>query len=185
MFDNMTPQDGKRMGYILGLFAAGGYLSGYFFGTRQADCNCGPTESDSETQASETGVHRGTVVSESFGSEMNQDVSGPKSELGRLNPTVVEGAEDLMGAESFEAQYQNLNPLDYQTPSAFSQVSGYGSQQFWDQANDFLPEYRFPMPWSGNYNPVAPYRDDDYRGFPAGPLPVQTDQRVRPSVQNW
>lgn len=177
MFGITNPSDAKRLGYALGLIGIGGYLTGYFYGTKSDDCGCEP----SETQASETGVHRGTVVSESFGSEMTQDVSGPKSDLDRINPTVVEGAEDIMGAES----YQNLNPLDYQTPSAFSQVSGYGSQQFWDQANDFLPEYRFPMPWSGNYNPVAPYRDDDYRGFPAGPLPVQTDQRVRPSVQNW
>ena len=37
-------------------------------------------------------------AAETFRSEMNQDMAAPTGELNRLNPTVVEGAEDIMGA---------------------------------------------------------------------------------------
>ena len=39
---------------------------------------------------------------------------------------------------------------------------------FGTQANDYLPEYRFAMPWSSSYLPVDAYRPQDYQGFPAG-----------------
>lgn len=178
---DMTPAEAKKMGYVIGATVIGGYLAGYYFGKTSEDCGC--SQQQNESSASETGVHRGTVVSETFGSEMDQDMSGAKSDLSRLNPTTVEGAEDIMGAESFDSQYYNLNPLDYQTPTAFSEVSGYASQPFWDQANDMLPEYRFPMPWSAAYSPLSPYRPADYQQQAV--TFRQTDSRVRPAVQNW
>lgn len=174
--------DPQKIGMLAGAGLMGMYLVGYYYGKTSEGCGCSDNES-SETQNSETGVHRGTVVSETFGSEMNQDMSGAKSDLSRLNPTTVEGAEDIMGAESFDSQYYNLNPLDYQTPTAFSEVSGYASQPFWDQANDMLPEYRFPMPWSAAYSPLSPYRPADYQQQAV--TFRQTDSRVRPAVQNW
>jgi hypothetical protein len=172
----ITPENAQKVGMVGAAVVLGGYLIGYYYGQKSEDCGCSEV---SEAETRSTGVTRGTIVSESFGSEMTQDMSGSAADLNRINPTVVEGAEDIMGAES----YQNLNPLDYQTPAAFSDVSGYASQPFWDQANDVLPEYRFPMPWSASYSPLSPYRPLDYQQQSV--TYVQTDRRVRPSVQNW
>ena len=122
----------------------------------------------------EARITKGTEVKES---EMNQDVSGPSADLSRINPVEVGGAEDVYGAETMNTEYVNMNPLDYQTPTAFSQYSGYASQPFWDQANDMLPEYRYAMPWSSSYLPVNEWRPNDQQGYPAGPLPY--DMRTR------
>ncbi len=176
----ITPDNARKVGMVGATVALAMYLTGYYFGADSKDCKC---KEVSEAETRSTGVKTGTVVSESFGSEMNQDMSGSSADLNRINPTVVEGAEDIMGAESFDVEYRNLNPLDYQTPAAFSDVSGYASQPFWDQANDYLPEYRFPMPWSASYSPLSPYRPLDYQQQSV--TYVQTDRRVRPSVQNW
>jgi hypothetical protein len=78
--------------------------------------------------------------------------------------------------KQYNTEYVNMNPLDYQTPTSFSQVSGYASQPFWDQANDMLPEYRYAMPWSSSYLPVNEWRPNDQQGWPAG-LPF--DPRTR------
>ena len=181
----ITPENAQKVGMVGASVSLAMYLTGYYFGQGSKDCGCSDVSEVSEAETRSTGVTRGTMISESFGSEMNQDMSGSSADLNRINPTVVEGAEDIMGAESFESsqKYQNLNPLDYQTPAAFSDVSGYASQPFWDQANDVLPEYRFPMPWSASYSPLSPYRPLDYQQQSV--TYVQTDRRVRPSVQNW
>jgi hypothetical protein len=180
----VTPENAQKVGMVGGAVVLGFYLIGYYFGKSSDGCGCSDKDTEvSEAETRSTGVTRGTIVSESFGSEMDQDMSGSSSDLNRINPTVVEGAEDIMGAESFNVEYRNLNPLDYQTPAAFSEVSGYASQPFWDQANDYLPEYRFPMPWSASYSPLSPYRPLDYQQQSV--TYVQTDRRVRPAVQNW
>ncbi len=112
----ITPENAQKVGMVGAAVVLGGYLIGYYYGQKSEDCGCSEV---SEAETRSTGVTRGTIVSESFGSEMTQDMSGSAADLNRINPTVVEGAEDIMGAES----YQNLNPLDYQTPAAFSDVS--------------------------------------------------------------
>ena len=154
----------------------GGFLIADYL--RKRDVKAGEHEDKSDCgcthKRAEARVTRGQEV---YQSEMNQDVSGQAADLNRINPVEVGGAEDVYGAESFDAQYVNMNPMDYQTPTAFSNYSGYASQPFWDQANDYLPEYRFAMPWSSSYLPVDPYRPQDYQGFPAGPLPY--DMRTR------
>ncbi len=78
---------------------------------------------------------------------------------------------------------QPINPNDYQTisglvherpispdsPQGSGTDGGYSGDMMsmsgmpWDNANDFMPEYRFPWPWSPAYNPVEPGRQDDYR----------------------
>ncbi|HCX21794.1 MAG TPA: hypothetical protein DHN29_07755 [Cytophagales bacterium] len=140
----------------------------------KSGCGCGCKGGDCAEKNAEARVTRGEEV---FNSEMNQDVSGPSAELNRINPVEVGGAEDVYGAESFNTEYVNMNPLDFQTPTSFSQVSGYTSQPFWDQANDMLPEYRYAMPWSSSYLPVNEWRPNDQQGWPAGPLPF--DPRTR------
>ena len=62
------------------------------------DCvGCGCKDCGEKKRA-EARVTRGEEV---FNSEMNQDVSGPSTELNRINPVEVGGAEDIYGAESF------------------------------------------------------------------------------------
>ena len=155
---------------------------------------------------------------EVFNSEINQDVHAAQDgELARLNPTIVEGAEDIMGAENFDAQGTNCDdcapnangcpscggiivstgsdcvyaqPYNHKCP----QVAGYarsptspsqgrmtGSMptnplyydgdyasahepkviSWYDNFNDYRPQYEFPAPWSPMYNPVEPYRPAD------------------------
>ncbi len=134
---------------------------------KKSGCGCGEKRAEAR-------ITKGTEVK---ASEMNQDVSGPATDLSRINPVEVGGAEDVYGAETMETEYVNMNPLDYQTPTAFSNYSGYASQPFWDQANDMLPEYRYAMPWSSSYLPVNEWRPNDQQGSPAGPLPY--DMRTR------
>jgi len=134
------------------------------------DCGC------SHQKRAEARVTRGEEV---FNSELTQDMSGNSTDLSRINPVEVSGSEDVYGAE-----YVNMNPLDYQTPTAFSQYSGYASQPFWDQANDMLPEYRYAMPWSSSYLPVNEWRPNDQQGYPAGPLPLDVRTRSR-NYQTW
>lgn len=72
------------------------------------------------------------------------------------------------------------NPTDYQTLdgvmterpiSASAGGSGNGGSattydiygQVWDNANDYMPEYRYPFPWSPAYLPTDPSRSTDYR----------------------
>jgi hypothetical protein len=152
-----------------------------FFGKKTSageDCvGCGCKDC-AEKKSAEARITRGEEV---YDSEMNQDVSGPTAELNRINPVEIGGAEDVYGAESFEATYVNMNPLDYQTPTAFSNYSGYASQPFWDQANDMLPEYRYAMPWTASYLPVNEWRPNDQQGWPAGPLSF--DPRTRSGQQ--
>lgn len=60
--------------------------------------NVGRVMSKPSKEAEQTSKH-----AEVFRSEINQDVhAAPDGELARLNPTVVEGAEDIMGAENIK-----------------------------------------------------------------------------------
>ena len=96
----ITPENAQKVGMVGASVALAMYLTGYYFGQGSKDCGCSEV---SEAETRSTGVTRGTMISESFGSEMNQDMSGSSADLNRINPTVVEGAEDIMGAESFES----------------------------------------------------------------------------------
>ena len=138
----------------IGIAAVGlGYSSMSLKKVEAEDDDCGCHKKRAEAR-----VTRGQEV---FNSELTQDMSGSSTDLSRLNPVEVAGSEDVYGAESnaptlsnYNTEYVNMNPLDYQTPTAFSDYSGYASQPFWDQANDMLPEYRYAMPWSSSYLPV-------------------------------
>jgi len=114
----------------------GGFLIADYL--RRRDAKAGEQEGCGCTHEFQTEA-RVTRGQEVYQSEMNQDVSGQANDLNRINPVEVGGAEDVYGAESFDTQYVNMNPMDYQTPTAFSNYSGYASQPFWDQANDYLP----------------------------------------------
>ena len=109
----------------------GGFLIADYL--RKRDVKAGEHEDKSDCgcthKRAEARVTRGQEV---YQSEMNQDVSGQAADLNRINPVEVGGAEDVYGAESFDTQYVNMNPMDYQTPTAFSNYSGYASQPFWN-----------------------------------------------------
>jgi len=91
----------------------------------------------------------------------------------RVNPVVVEGAQDVYGAEGIiSARGLSLNadsgwtmppsPVAYETPTgAMTNVD----EMFYDPMNDFMPEYRFPSPWSPSYNPRDSYRPADYQTY--------------------
>jgi len=127
---------------------------------------------------------------ETFHSEMDQDMSAPSGELNRLNPTVVEGAEDIMGAETVagNTNYVFMHPWNDLTPqkagpyySPFSVPSGmetmptnpryydgsYASAHqphgigLYDVANDSRPQYQFPDYYSVSYNPLDSWRPAD------------------------
>lgn len=127
---------------------------------------------------------------ETFHSEMNEDMSADTGELNRLNPTVVEGAEDIMGAEtvSGNTNYVFMQPWNDLTPqkagpyySPFSVPSdmttmptnpryydgNYASSHqphgigIYDVANDARPQYQFPDYYSVSYNPLDSWRPAD------------------------
>jgi hypothetical protein len=129
-------------------------------------------------------------AAETFHSEMNQDMSAPSGELNRLNPTVVEGAEDIMGAETVggNRNYVFMHPWNDLTPqkagpyySPFSVPSkmetmptnpryydgSYASAHqphgigLYDVANDSRPQYQFPDYYSVSYNPLDSWRPAD------------------------
>jgi hypothetical protein len=95
--------------------------------------------------------------------------------LERVNPIIVEGAEDVFGAETLEnvAPTRGINfygaemqmppiPQAYQTPTG---VTTSVDAMFYDPENDFMPEYRFPAPWSPSYNPRDSFRPADYQTY--------------------
>ena len=51
-----------------------------------------------------------------------------------------------------------INRDYYQTHAGL----GHPTEAYYDSYNDFLPEYRFPAPWSPEYNPRDVYRGPDY-----------------------
>ena len=87
----------------------------------------------------------------------------------RVNPISVEGAEDVYGAEGTsdpavggipvaDLQGWPMNRDYYQTHSGYV----HPTETYYDSYNDFLPEYRFPSPWSPSYSPRDVYRGPDY-----------------------
>jgi hypothetical protein len=126
-----------------------------------------------------------------YRSEMTQDVhAAPDGELGRLNPTVVEGSEDIMGAENvvpgtpgvvYMQPYNSLTPQiagPYYNPVSVMPTNGmptnpsyydgdYASAHtptglaYYDVANDSRPQYEFPDFYSTNYNPLEAWRPAD------------------------
>ena len=105
-----------------------------------------------------------------------QDVAVAKSKtyeseysVPRVNPISVEGAEDVYGAEGTsdpavggipvaDLQGWPMNRDYYQTHSGYV----HPTETYYDSYNDFLPEYRFPYPWSPSYSPRDVYRGPDY-----------------------
>jgi len=87
----------------------------------------------------------------------------------RVNPVAVEGAEDVYGAEGTSDPAVGGIPVSdldgwpvnrdyYQTHAGLA----HPTESHYDSYNDFLPEYRFPSPWSPSYNPRDVYRGPDY-----------------------
>ncbi len=80
---------------------------------------------------------------------------------------------------------QPINPNDYQTlsgliherpispdsPAGSGTGGGYVGDEMslagmpWDNANDWMPEYRFPWPWSPAYSPIDTARGFDHRSI--------------------
>ena len=94
--------------------------------------------------------------------------------IARVNPVVVEGAQDVYGAEGVQLAARGIalnadtgwtmppSPVAYETPTgALTNVD----EMFYDPMNDFMPEYRFPSPWSPSYNPRDSYRPADYQTY--------------------
>ncbi len=102
--------------------------------------------------------------------------------LPRINPVSVEGAEDVYGAEGINpnSDYSGwgivsnnpsvggipvqdlagwpVDPVYYQTNASLGRIT----ETYYDSYNDFMPEYRFPSPWSPQYNPRDPSRGPDF-----------------------
>ena len=87
----------------------------------------------------------------------------------RVNPVAVEGAEDVYGAEGTSDPAVGGIPVSdlggwpinrdyYQTHAGLA----HPTESYYDSYNDFMPEYRFPSPWSPSYNPRDVYRGPDY-----------------------
>ena len=127
---------------------------------------------------------------ESFRSEMTESMAAPQGELNRLNPTVVEGAEDIMGAEGVSANnnyvfmqpWNDLTPQKsgpyyspFELPTAMESMptnpryydGNYASAHqphgisMYDVANDSRPQYQFPDFTSVAYNPLDSWRPAD------------------------
>ena len=102
--------------------------------------------------------------------------------LPRINPVSVEGAEDVYGAEGINpcSDYSGwgrvsnnpsvggipvqdlegwpVDPVYYQTNASLGRIT----EEYYDSYNDFMPEYRFPAPWSPQYSPRDPSRGPDF-----------------------
>ena len=128
--------------------------------------------------------------SESFNSEMTESMNAPQGELNRLNPTVVEGAEDIMGAEGetvnnnvvYMQPWNDLTPQKsgpyyspFELPASNNSMptnpryydGSYASAHqshginMYDVANDARPQYQFPDFTSVAYNPLDSWRPAD------------------------
>jgi len=170
----------KADSLFLVTYGFGAVLTGaaIYFSKKRADSSEPKPEADDKNAA------------ETFRSEMNQDMAAPSGELNRLNPTVVEGAEDIMGAETVagNTNYVFMHPWNDLTPqkagpyySPFSVPSGmetmptnpryydgsYASAHqphgigLYDVANDSRPQYQFPDYYSVSYNPLDSWRPAD------------------------
>jgi len=134
-------------------------------GSESGGCGC------TETKDAECGCsHQETTTKESPGC-CGGEVQAYESEYSvpRVNPVSVEGAEDVYGAEGTsdpvvggipvaDLSEWPMNRDYYQTHAGI----GNPSETYYDSYNDFLPEYRFPAPWSPSYNPRDVYRGPDY-----------------------
>jgi hypothetical protein len=123
--------------------------------TKEADCGCSHQET---TTMEAPGCCGGEV--QAYESEYS---------IPRVNPVAVEGAEDVYGAEGTSDPVVGGIPVAdlgewpinrdyYQTHAGL----GHPTETYYDSYNDFLPEYRFPAPWSPSYNPRDVYRGPDY-----------------------
>lgn len=149
------------------------------------------SEEETETKEAQGGCGCGKKKKTAFRSEMNQDVhAAADGELARLNPTIVEGAEDIMGAEGVGANdnYVFMQPWNDLTPQKYGPYyspfsvpnnmdsmptnpryydGSYASSHqphgigLYDVANDARPQYQFPDYYSVSYNPLASWRPAD------------------------
>jgi len=176
---------------LFGLVALGGFLIGFMAmplfhksdneetettTVKKADCGCNGC--------------KGCKDKEEWASEMTEDVhAAPDGELSRLNPTIVEGAEDIMGAENvsgpsgcvYMQPWNDLTPQiagPYYNPISVIPTNGmptnpayydgsYASAHtptgfaYYDVANDERPQYQFPDYYTANYNPLDAWRPAD------------------------
>jgi len=114
--------------------------------------------------------HQETTTKEAPGC-CGSEVQAYESEysIPRVNPVFVEGAEDVYGAEGTSDPAVGGIPVSdlggwpinrnyYQTHAGLA----HPTESYYDSYNDFMPEYRFPSPWSPSYNPRDVYRGPDY-----------------------
>lgn len=172
---------------LFGLVAVGGFLIGFMSmplwaasaesTVKKADCGCADC--------------KGCKDKKEWESEMTEDVhAAPEGELARLNPTIVEGAEDIMGAENivgsqsgciYMQPWNDLTPQiagPYYNPVSVVPTNGmptnpsyydgsYASAHtptgftYYDVANDERPQYQFPDYYTANYNPLDSWRPAD------------------------
>lgn len=139
-------------------FLIGAAIKKVAFSGEEHGCGCtGSIEQQSETKAADGCGCGSTQVHES------------EYSIPRVNPVAVEGAEDVYGAEGTSDPAVGGIPVGdldgwpinrdyYQTHAGLA----HPTESYYDSYNDFLPEYRFPAPWSPSYNPRDVYRGPDY-----------------------
>ena len=109
------------------------------------------------------------VVKEACGCGGGTETYESEYSIPRVNPVAVEGAEDVYGAEGTSDPAVGGIPVSdlsgwpinrdyYQTHAGLA----HPTETYYDSYNDFMPEYRFPAPWSPSYNPRDVYRGPDY-----------------------
>ena len=172
--------------HLFGVLGLGGFVVGYmampllFKNSKKEASGCG------------CGCKSGNCGNkEQYKSEMTQDVhAAPTGELNRVNPTVVESSQDIMGAENVAAgppgivymqPWNDLTPQiagPYYNPVSVVPTNGmptnpsyydgnYASAHtptgfsYYDVANDDRPQYQFPDYYTAAYNPLDSWRPAD------------------------
>jgi len=196
--------DKKILGMHSNLFPfvlASGFLIG-FMAMPMWSKNTSDNSTTKEAQGCGCGCKGGDCDDrKNFKSEMNQDVHAAQDgELARLNPTVVEGAEDIMGAETIVAGPKGIvymQPWNDLTPQVagpyYNPISAnlggntmptnpnyydgnYASAHtptgfsYYDVANDARPQYQFPDFYSAYYNPLDAWRPPQQQIYNNSPV---------------
>jgi len=159
-----------------------------FFGseTKKADCGC-------SSKASETTAKKITDLADwfnypqreqfLFNSEINEPMNGSSNTVDHINPTEVQGSEDIMGAEQviWPQFTQNIsgqgrtfantihpgmvipNPDNYPTPQGNNPWAPYVDiRTYGDILNAVYPPYPSAMEWATNPDNYQEYPSTDY-----------------------